>query len=124
MKSISYLKSSLININKITFPKISSYLICKNFSMFGRQTTSLNLNATPFTFPLSTNASHEHKFTFDSIEEIRINNNNTQKEHDDNASDLLNPLDIFDNKNKEDIDTIVIELKGRNSKSPKRVKYI
>lgn len=120
MKSIFHLKSSLINFNKITYPKLSSYLICKNFSMFGRQTTSLNLNASPLLFPFNTNSSNDDKLFFLSIEEIRINNNIIQIEEEYNTSDILNPSDIFE-KNKEDNDVIHIELKGRNSKSPKRV---
>jgi len=120
MKSIFHLKSSLINFHKITYPKLSSYLICKNFSMFGRQTTSLNLNASPLLFPFNTNSSNDDKLFFLSIEEIRINNNIIQIEEEYNTSDILNPSDIFE-KNKEDNDVIHIELKGRNSKSPKRV---
>lgn len=118
MKSILTLKNSLININKSTFPKLGGYLHCKNFSFFQRQTASLNFYANQITYTFTENNSQNLKFTLNQIEDNH--RNNTEIDPDEMPSDFIK--DKIDNT--EDKLNIQIELKGRNSKSPKRVKYI
>jgi hypothetical protein len=120
MKNIFCLRHQLKNINTTYNSRIASSFLSfnhsKNFCMLQSQFNLSNRFNSSKSFDFDQN-----KISLNPIEEIKINNINTNIPEE--IKIIQDNTEIENENNSEDKIKIKIELKGRNSKTPKRVQY-
>lgn len=121
MKNTFFLKNTLNNLKQTSLNKFNTKIVNKNFSLLQRQITSFNFYANPSSLENNAYNSMEDILNLSLPDLIKIDDKIfiDQEDLSTEISDLFNNTD----NNKEN-PNIQIELKGRNSKTPKRVKYI
>ncbi len=117
MKNIFFLKNFGNQLKHTSLCKFNANIICKNYSLLQSQFYLSNLHLNSSNFLFKTNNCMKDIITLSQSEEIQINNI-PETDQDEITSDMINPHNKI-NKNQD----IQIDLKGRNSKTPKRVKY-
>jgi hypothetical protein len=119
MKNIFFLKNTLNNIKQTSICKYNTNIVCKNLCILQRQIPSFILQSNSNIYTNNINNKIEDLINLSQPEEIIINNPIINiEEH--NQTDIT---DFYNNQEKiKEIPNIQIDLKGRNSKTPKRVK--